>query len=183
MSLDKSWTTSDTSSDAPPTYGESSINAVASRLNNTSISELDVHGEIPNVSQTICHLKLLHAFSKLREHISHVDGLFGIYDIPDNEPFDDFDDLKHTRALLRLRIRGKRWAVYVQRAADRFAKWWSAMRHQRRADCLYLDEMGRSSKKYLMAVTGDGTSPDSGWSSDFLPPLGKTMNRRYFELA
>lgn len=161
------------SSEAPPAYEETNhANNVSSRVANINLSELDIRSELPNVSQTICHLKLLHAFSRLREHVSNIDGLFGIFDVPSNEPSDQFDDLRHARALLRLRIREKRWAIYVQRAADRFAKWWLALRPQNNAQWLKLKDMADAKGKYYQGVQKEVTASNGNWMKGMMPPLG-----------
>ncbi|KAF2267846.1 hypothetical protein CC78DRAFT_511594 [Lojkania enalia] len=69
--------------------------------------------ELPTAIECIAHLKLLHAFAKLRHEIGNREGLFGI-DIgakPD----------------LAERIREKRWTVFVTKAVDRFAIWWETL--------------------------------------------------------
>ncbi|OKL58634.1 hypothetical protein UA08_06124 [Talaromyces atroroseus] len=67
--------------------------------------------------QCILHLKLLAALADLRATVSAIDGLFGIYD-SQAEKFD-----QRTRALVR--IKEKRWEIYVSRAVDRYAEWWT----------------------------------------------------------
>lgn len=73
----------------------------------------------PTPDQCIAHLKLLEAFHQLREDVATTDGLFGINDslVPANQP-----ETQRTEILRR--VREKRWAVYVARAATRFEKWW-----------------------------------------------------------
>jgi len=72
----------------------------------------------------IAHLKLLEAFFQLREEVGNSDELFGI-------PGPDFGGALATggssqndQALAQIKVREKRWAVYVARAVDRFSKWW-----------------------------------------------------------
>ena len=160
----------------PPAYDqlESSEPAqlLSSQLAGASISELDVRSQVPNVSQTICHLKLLNAIHRLKERISQTDGLFGLFDLPQDEPSDSFDDLKHARVLLRLRIREKRWAVYVQRAADRFSRWWRAMRKTSKdRHMLNVGRLRGEQGEVLSCVRQDNSAaPD--WLHGKLPPLG-----------
>ena len=72
----------------------------------------------------IAHLKLLEAFFQLREEVGNSDELFGI-------PGPDFggalatgESSQNDQALAQIKVREKRWAVYVARAVDRFSKWW-----------------------------------------------------------
>ena len=101
----------------PPAYSAnpSDLTAAFSNLN------ISLASPVPTPDQCIAHLKLLEAFHQLREDVATTDGLFGINDslVPANEP-----EKRHT-AILR-RIREKRWAVYVARAAARFEKWWQS---------------------------------------------------------
>ncbi|KAL9084496.1 MAG: hypothetical protein Q9159_005192 [Coniocarpon cinnabarinum] len=164
-------------SEAPPSYDETeSVQLLSSQLAGTQISELHVRGKVPNVSQTICHLKLLHAFSKLRDQVSNTDGLFGLFDVPENEHSDDFDDLKHARALLRLRIKEKRWAVYVQRAADRFANWWNALKQWKHGGTLLqIADLLSEGRSKFMTGTEKPSKEDPDWIRGKLPPLDVLM--------
>jgi hypothetical protein len=76
--------------------------------------------EIPTPAECIAHLKLLHAFAKLRHEIGNYDGLFGI----SMETVDVNDIDTHTMAE---RIRDKRWSVFVTKAVARFEKWWDTL--------------------------------------------------------
>ncbi len=73
----------------------------------------------PSPDKCIAHLKLLESFHQLREQVALTDGLFGIKDgfVPS-----DLSEAK--RAELLTKMREKRWAVYVAKAAKRFEKWW-----------------------------------------------------------
>ncbi|KAL8817101.1 MAG: hypothetical protein Q9191_008211, partial [Dirinaria sp. TL-2023a] len=73
----------------------------------------------PNRDQCIAHLKLLESFHELRENIATQDGLFGIKDdfVPRG-----LDERDHAAFLVK--IREKRWAIYVAKAAKRFESWW-----------------------------------------------------------
>lgn len=73
----------------------------------------------PTRDQCIAHLKLLECFHELREIVATNDGLFGIKDQFAEEILDP-----KAKADLLLRVREKRWAVYVAKAAKRFEAWW-----------------------------------------------------------
>ena len=73
----------------------------------------------PTRDQCIAHLKLLECFHELRQTIATNDGLFSIRD--------DFAEqvlAPKAKAELLLKIREKRWAIYVAKAAKRFETWW-----------------------------------------------------------
>ena len=162
--------------DAPPSYDDCGhTDSSAARLGNTHGSELGIQGKTPTVSQIICHLKLLYAFSKLKARISSLDGLFGIFSLPDNEPDDDFEDVSPSQALLRARIREKRWAVYVQRAAQRFERWWFALRAQRDAEWLQIRTMARENSEYYLRAQSPTDGSGKSFLQGMMPPLGKSF--------
>ena len=118
---------------------------------------------IPTVTsdQCVAHLKLLASLADLRDFISANDGLFGISD-------SEASQFPGSEAEARARIREKRWAVYTARAVDRYTKWWftglpMSRPHVRVTDMeLYEYETIMDCKTQIL------------WSSDNLPPLGKS---------
>lgn len=112
--------------------------------------------EIPTPAECIAHLKLLHAFAKLRHEVGNHEGLFGI-SMGDNGAKRQIGDPSESNgttqsgvaheqdavgagvdthksdtdasssAGLAERIREKRWAVFVTKAVTRFEKWWELM--------------------------------------------------------
>lgn len=109
--------------------------------------------EIPTPAECIAHLKLLHAFAKLRHDIGNTDGLYGISmeDMDEKQSSNTFDGNPATNdgaqqpggeyehdatqtatdsstpertAALAERIRDKRWSIFVAKAVDRYEKWW-----------------------------------------------------------
>ena len=94
--------------------------------------------------------------------------------MPENEPSDEFEDLKQARALLRQRIKEKRWAVYVQRAADRFAAWWAGLGHQTNAKALRVQDMVIKPPLTLYEVskTGNIDYDCPGFHKRSLPTIG-----------
>lgn len=96
----------------PPSYTHSPVDITS----NFAKLNLDSKSTKPTVDQCIAHLKLLEAFHQLREDIATTDGLFGISDKLATSLS------KPEEALAK--VREKRWAVYVARAADRFERWW-----------------------------------------------------------
>lgn len=107
--------------------------------------------ELPTHAECIAHLKLLHAFAKLRHEVGNEEGLFGI-------EFEQYEDARETidspmekaprnekekshsvheatepaeegeearaEAAFAESVREKRWTVFVTKAVDRFEKWW-----------------------------------------------------------
>ncbi len=67
--------------------------------------------------ECIAHLKLLECFHQLRERVSSEDGLFRI---------NSHHTTESSKESTPESIREKRWAVYVARAVERFARWWDA---------------------------------------------------------
>ena len=97
----------------PPSYNQDPVDITA----NFAKLNLDSTSTKPTVDQCIAHLKLLEAFHQLREDIATTDGLFGIPDA--------LATGESTPGAVLAKVREKRWAVYVARAADRFEKWWA----------------------------------------------------------
>jgi hypothetical protein len=73
-----------------------------------------------SVDHCIVHLKFLATIADLRDTVANTDTLFKIND-SQAEVFKTQED--QCRALAR--IKEKRWAVYVARAADRYITWWN----------------------------------------------------------
>ncbi|KAL8916880.1 MAG: hypothetical protein Q9172_006073 [Xanthocarpia lactea] len=128
---------------------------------------LTVSSEKPTPDQCLAHLKLLEAFHCLREDIATSDGLYGIYDHFVNEvhPSEGFDD---KRAQLLLKLREKRWAVYVTKAQRRYATWWGEIQKERHS---------RPTQHALLGIYEQFEKPSKHPCLDFerdaLPPLGQ----------
>jgi hypothetical protein len=79
---------------------------------------------IPQVDETIAHLKTLECFYRLKQTIASTDGIFGINNAK-------IVDIARTSSLANgdgadeflPRLAEKRWAIYVSRAVDRFHVW------------------------------------------------------------
>jgi hypothetical protein len=109
--------------------------------------------DLPTVAECITHLKILHAFAKLRRDVGNKDGLFGIKidlekygDVGETvSPVDsvqltdglthgeavteeqgDVNDQARLQTLMEL-VREKRWTIFVTLAVDRFEKWWNTL--------------------------------------------------------
>ena len=143
----------------PPSYAEhdSSVPDTTAAFSNLTLNA----SHTPTADQCIAHLKLLEAFHQLREDIALKDGLFGICD--------NFADTKVTaqeKAELLVKIREKRWAVYVARAAKRFEKWWTE----------YVEPNAQMLKQTEIPTALPQKLHIRNWlefDCDNLPPLGK----------
>lgn len=142
----------------PPTYSVNPSDLTAAFSNLT----LNLTSRTPTENQCIAHLKLLEAFHQLREDVAMTNGLFGIHDdlVPAGV-------LENERLEILRRIREKRWAVYVARAALRFEKWWrtsvepgAVMIRQTDLDAIH------------PIVSGEKGEDSWGMSKENLPPLG-----------
>jgi hypothetical protein len=107
----------------PPEYRvdqlpEEDLLASVRSLNLTKTATASKSNVLPTNDECIAHLKLLAALANLRDETAETDGLFGIND----SLAAGFSG--QSRDELLVKIREKRWAVYVTRAVDRFQKWW-----------------------------------------------------------
>lgn len=150
--------------DLPPTYAQADFNNDVPDIT-AAFSSLNLAPSAkPTPDVCIAHLKLLEAFSQLREDVAFEDGRFGIKDA-----FADAGESDQERADLLIKIREKRWQVYVTKASKRFERWW--------ATCVEVaDEKSRLLGQSKMQTVFK-QSPDVGerlaWREDYLPPLGK----------
>jgi hypothetical protein len=158
--------------------------------------------ELPTAAECIVHLKLLHAFAKLRHDVGNQEGIFGIDlekgDVVREEPPEGGashqpngvhapDETKATgsahppieqqkaAAALGERIREKRWSVFVTKAVDRFERWWNSL-------------SSKANPAFLPLTTDDFESLPNrnlpfqyqlpgleGWGNHILPPLDILM--------
>ncbi|SMQ53689.1 unnamed protein product [Zymoseptoria tritici ST99CH_3D7] len=78
---------------------------------------------LPMTAECIAHLKLLECFYRLRADVASRDGLFGIQ----NPTFKQVPATNDGRAECLKKLAEKRWAIYVERAIDRYETWLTAM--------------------------------------------------------
>ncbi|CAK7562986.1 MAG: hypothetical protein SEPTF4163_000842 [Sporothrix epigloea] len=94
----------------------------------------------PTADECLAHLKFLFAVHALKEDVGYTDGMFGLHDelagVPDSvvaiplnlpekqDPPTTEEDVYRARLA---KVREKRWALYVARAADRYEAWWTAV--------------------------------------------------------
>ena len=100
---------------APPPYSEHPAELTSA----FSALDLEKTSIRPSTSQCLVHLKLLEAFSRLREEIGTQNGLYGISDSLVQTCLTELP-----KAELSAKLREKRWATYVTNACMRFQVWW-----------------------------------------------------------
>lgn len=144
----------------PPSYAARDENSIPDIT--AAFSNLDLRSSRkPTADQCTAHLKLLEAFHQLREDVALNDGLFGLQDafVSSTE-----DERQHAELLTK--VREKRWAVYVAKAAKRFQSWWemviepSAQRLQQKNIPTIFEQAPEAGNALLI-------------DQDHLPPLGK----------
>ena len=110
---------SPTPDNPPPLY---TVEAYPNASDIAGLATLDLSTKKTRpISDLSAHLKLLESFHQLREDIALHDGIFGIWDsfVPSTRS-------EREQAEILLKIREKRWAIYVAKAASRFQTWWQA---------------------------------------------------------
>ncbi|KAB8336789.1 hypothetical protein FH972_021098 [Carpinus fangiana] len=123
--------TSSTSVYAPPSPPPYAVSAITEPLSSLSLADTlsslrltDNAGKQdampPKPDECAAHLLLLAAIHRLKDEISNSNGVFGLDDTILDIPSDD-----DARAAIHDGLKQKRWAVYVARAADRYARWFN----------------------------------------------------------
>lgn len=155
----------------PPAYAESAEQSQEPLDVRTAFANLDLPNAartpavLPSVDQCIAHLELLEAFHQLKEEISNTDGLFGLddSDIPKSLAPNDIEEL-------RAKLAQKRWAVYLARAVDRFARWWTVALPSRTQDFFKMTELGWHDPSE--GILSRPVTAKCTFTRDNLPPLG-----------
>ncbi|KAM3502296.1 hypothetical protein MY11210_009107 [Beauveria gryllotalpidicola] len=91
-------------------------------------------------SRCLAHLKLRHAIQAIKEDVGSTDSLWGIRDslvsdgkgisleasklAPQMKPAQTTSD--EEKKMMLSKLRGKRWAIFLARAVDRYEAWWNA---------------------------------------------------------
>ena len=145
----------------PPSYAgndDNGIPDITAAFSNLSLKTTDK----PTVDQCIAHLKLLEAFHQLREDVATQDGLFGLQD-----SFVSSKTGERERAELLVKIREKRWEVFVTKAAARFQRWWEVV----------VEPDAQMLQQSDIPTAFDQNSPSGralSFDRDRLPPLGES---------
>ena len=125
---------------------------------------------LPTNDECIAHLKLLTAFAHLREEVSETSDLFDLRDELAANTTSDIKDSKDNSGFVK--IREKRWAVYVNRAVDRFTKWWQTLMPGRgKIPSLRMEDILHSNRIESLLDSNTRTR----WTAEMLPPLDVLM--------
>jgi hypothetical protein len=121
-------------------------------------------------------LKLLEAFFQLREEVGNSDELFGIPNPDFGGALATSASSQNDQALAQIKVREKRWAVYVARAVDRFYQWWDKCVPTTLKDAPYhkltTEEL---CTKHILDLPVKGMPIKRLASKDHLPPLGEFL--------
>ncbi|OAQ67280.1 alpha-ketoglutarate-dependent sulfonate dioxygenase [Pochonia chlamydosporia 170] len=113
----------------------------------------------PDTASLLAHLRLLLTFEKLKQQIGFTDGL---WDIWDNRAASADNSLE-----VLVKLREKRWAIYIARAVDRYEEWWNSLPH----DMLFEKDMMRGTEcrpeKYVKFMDAKPIP----WKMEMLPPI------------
>ncbi|GKT82468.1 alpha-ketoglutarate-dependent sulfonate dioxygenase [Colletotrichum tofieldiae] len=136
----------------------------------------------PNEDTCLAHLRLLTAFHRLKSETGYRDGLWEIWDsraqVSNASSATSSSNSKAAAAAadggagslntdVLVKLREKRWAVYVGRAADRYAAWWRSFV----PDMLLESDMVEPSEERKDRYGGFPGSEPMVWNADMLPPL------------
>ena len=117
----------------------------------------------PEADQCLAHLKLLSSFHALKEDVGYTDGIFGLYDAK--------CEMATNRDASLAKMREKRWALYVARAAERFQDWWlHVLCHMEPSSRLEAKDIASGAAHYT-EFTNEGRARQ--WQPEMLPPLGR----------
>ena len=146
---------------APPGYSEQHADALA-----TTFGTLNLADEAPKTPQAdtcLAHLRLLFAFEKLKTQTGYQDGLWDIWDSRAGGP------TASNAADILVKLREKRWAVYVARAVDRYEAWWKSFVPHTLKEKETMGGESADRERY----EGFTENKPIIWKEDMLPPLGK----------
>ena len=121
-------------SSQPPSQAASATNIPAGDQQTNRVPAIETLNfdrsplEIPTPAECIAHLKLLHAFAKLRHDVGNCEGLYGISTEKFSQPANQNGSSSATLdAGLAEQIRDKRWTIFVTKAVERYEKWWDTL--------------------------------------------------------
>ncbi|TID04052.1 Glycine-rich domain-containing protein 1 [Colletotrichum higginsianum] len=161
----------------PPAYGAATPQPSGSGpldlpavLGAVSLGPTPPHGTDPTEDACLAHLRLLTAFNRLKNETGYRDGLWEIWDSRAN--VGGGNDKAAAAAGtpnpdVLVKLREKRWAVYVGRAVDRYAVWWRSFV----PDMLLERDMVDPPEERRDRYEGFPRSEPMVWNADMLPPL------------
>lgn len=181
--------------DPPPAYTElqTAVQDISEPTSSSALTTLNTSqhfSQVPPVGNCLAHLRLLHSFQALKEDVGYTDGLWGLWDtladgdstrwagIQANLSEKDKSRLTDDDSVRRMRlskVREKRWAIYVARAADRYESWWQSVAG---SDPPYLTtkEMNAGlDRVHTCLPESPITWKRMEWEEHMLPPLGECL--------
>ncbi|KAL0939785.1 alpha-ketoglutarate-dependent sulfonate dioxygenase [Colletotrichum truncatum] len=166
---------------APPAYtAQDATHSVAPDDFSTLITNLTLSpSPIPTEDACLAHLRLLKAFERLKTEMGYREGLWDLFDCRAKAaPSPASNNGKAAAAAgpgfnedVLVKIREKRWAVYVARAVDRYVAWWKSFVPDMLQENDMIDPDQDRKDRYEGFVKGDGMV----WNGDMLPPLDVLM--------
>ncbi|KAI8193166.1 hypothetical protein KHU50_012681 [Colletotrichum sp. SAR 10_65] len=140
---------------APPAYTSSPPSSLTEPLENLSISHFPT--AVPTEAHCLAHLRLLYAFNRLKTETGYRNGLWNIFDSRAGSQTSAHDSKKaaisdpaEPSIDILVKLREKRWAVYVARAVSRYEAWWSSFVPDMLLEKDMLDpDEGRKDRIYL----------------------------------
>lgn len=115
----------------------------------------------PDSNSCLAHVRLLCAFEKLKHSIGFKDGLWEIWD---NRAASADNSLE-----VLVKLREKRWAIYIARAVVRYEAWWDSFPQ----DMLLEKDMMRGASCAPEKFTGFVDAKPVPWKLEVLPPIGQ----------
>ncbi|KAI8208595.1 hypothetical protein K4K53_013322 [Colletotrichum sp. SAR 10_77] len=157
---------------APPAYTSDPPSSLTNPLENLSISQSPT--AVPTEAHCLAHLRLLYAFNRLKTETGYRNGLWNIFDSragpqasATNGKNATIPDPAEPNVDILVKLREKRWAVYVARAVSRYEAWWSSFVPDMLLEKDMLDPDEGRKDRYEGFVRRE----EMVWNADVLPPL------------
>ena len=154
-----------------PGYGSDTTLVGETNKPVVSFNVSDAPPAFPNADYCLAHLQLLSVFHALKEDVGYNDGLFNLWDIR-------WENAENREETL-VRMREKRWALYVARAVERFEDWWLQVLVSREpSKRLEAKEMISTNLEFRQ-WTRKGRVRQ--WTRAMLPPIGGIFDLSFHE--
>ncbi|KAF6818890.1 alpha-ketoglutarate-dependent sulfonate dioxygenase [Colletotrichum plurivorum] len=167
-----------TTTTAPPAYTPETSRPLTD-LSTTFTTLTLSSSPTPTPDACLAHLRLLTALQRLKTETGYRSDLWEIHDSraatanpsPANLKAADVGASAQLNEDILVKLREKRWAVYVARAADRYASWWASFVPDMLLERDMVDP-GPGREDRYEGFTG---SRPMVWNADMLPPLDVLM--------
>lgn len=124
----------------------------------------------PVVDTCLAHLKLLRAFEELKSRTGLADGLWDIWDSRAQNASRGGPGRSTDTLDILVKLREKRWAVYLARAVGRYETWWKSFVSVMLTECDMVADGKDGQLSRFEAFTAK--REPMIWTSSSLPPLG-----------